>query len=182
MSTEKQNFQNWIDQKDIKQILFDLDDTICDTSKIFAKALFQSAEFLTKNHPFLTREQWHEEVKILNNNTFEKYGVNPNKWDYGVDDMSRKYEITPENQASVKKILQEIYKTPVEMLYGSETGLDFLTQLNISIGIVTHANAEWTWEKYDWLNLKRFVKPENVVIIDENGHKTAESWQQAAMG
>ena len=175
----KINFQNWADQKNIKHFLLDLDDTICNTTEVFHDHFSQTADFLAQNNPLITRDQWHREVLNANNILFENYGVNPNKWVYAIDSMVRQYEITPEVQSGVIKILKQIYDTPLQMLYGSETGLDFLTKVNISLNIVTHANADWTWRKYDWLDLGRFVSRDHVFIIDENGHKTPESWRQA---
>ena len=65
------------------------------------------------------------------------------------------------------------------MLEGASEGLDFIKKVGLPIGIVTHANPEWTWKKYNWLGLKRFVNWDDIFIVDENGHKTAESWRRA---
>ena len=65
------------------------------------------------------------------------------------------------------------------MLEGAEEGLNFLTKIDTPIGIVTHGGSEWTWKKYNWLDLKRFVAWDDIYIVDENKHKTSESWREA---
>ena len=129
----KINFQNWVDQKNIKNILLDLDDTICNTTEIFQNHFSQTADFLAQNNSIITRDQWCQEILNANNILFEKYSVNPDRWNYGIDDLARKYNITSETQAGAKQLLQKIYNIPPEMLFGSETGLDFLAKLNISL-------------------------------------------------
>ncbi|MDO8340459.1 MAG: HAD family hydrolase, partial [Candidatus Woesebacteria bacterium] len=73
----------------------------------------------------------------------------------------------------------KIYTTPLIMLEGAEEGLKFINKVKIPIGIVTHAGEEWTYKKYNWLNLNRFLNWDDVFIVDQNKHKTSESWAQA---
>lgn len=57
--------------------------------------------------------------------------------------------------------------------------VDELAKVDIPIGLVTHAGSEWTWRKFNWLDLGRFVSWDDVFIVDENKHKTSESWREA---
>ncbi len=50
---------------------------------------------------------------------------------------------------------------------------------NSKIGIVTHADRDWTWRKYQWLELEKYLEWDNVYTIDTREHKTAEKWGEA---
>ncbi len=67
----------------------------------------------------------------------------------------------------------------MKFLPGAEDGLNFFKKINQPLGIVTHAGRDWTWKKYNWLNLNRFVDWDDVYMVDENGHKNSDSWQKA---
>lgn len=188
MSAEKPHFSEietelhfgiWIKENNIKQFLFDFDDTICNTSKLFREQMSLAYDFLAINNPQISRDQWQKEIEAGNNKFFEQLGVCPDRWDHVVDELIQKHPMPLEIQLKTKAIFQQTYNTPLEMLDGAQKGLEFLTKVGIPIGIVTHANREWTFKKYNWLNLNRFLNWDDVYIVDENGHKTHESWQEA---
>lgn len=173
------HFIQWAEKNNIKQFLFDLDDTICDTGKLFYQQMSQAYDFLNTNYPQIPRDQWQKEIEDGNNKSFEKLGVNPGRWNLIVDELADKYPLSLETKSKTKTIFQEIFNIPVEMLDGAEKCLTFLTKINIPIGIVTHANRGDTFKKYNWLKLDRFINWDDIYIVDENGHKTHESWQDA---
>lgn len=178
-SEKEVRFVEWCKKENIKRFLFDLDDTICPTRQVFRKVMSKAYDFLAINSSTLTKEHWKNEIEVVNNRLFEQLGVNPNRWDYVVDELSEKYFFDKNIKNSVKSIFQQIYKTPLTMLDGAEEGLEFISKIGIPIGIVTHAGLEWTSKKYGWLGLDRFLKWEDIFIVNENGHKTSKSWAQA---
>lgn len=173
------HFNQWAQKNGIKQFLFDFDDTICVTGKVFRESNSQVINFLATTNQTLTQDQWKKEVESIDNKSFEKYGVNSNRWNDVVDELADKHNLNLEARQTTKDIFQKIFNTPIEMLEGSEKTLQFITKIGIPIGIVTHASREWTWKKYNWLNLQRFLNWDDVFVINENGHKTHESWQDA---
>lgn len=172
-------FNEWCQKEGVKRFLFDLDDTICPTRGIFREVMAQAYDYLALQVPTVSREKWKEEVEAVNNRLFEKLGVNSNRWNYVVDELSARYSLNGEVDQEAKRIFQLIYSTPLPMMEGAEEGLGFIKKVNVPIGIVTHAGQEWTWRKYNWLGLNRFVEWDDVYVVDENGHKTSESWKQA---
>lgn len=172
-------FVSWCNKRGIKQFLFDLDDTICSTRQIFREVMSRVYDFLATNAPVISREQWKAEVEATNNRLFEQIGVNPIRWNHVVDEAAEKYSLDNRIKQETKLIFQEIYTTPLNFLEGAEKGLDFINRAGMPIGVVTHAGSEWTWKKYNWLNLKRFVNWDGVFIVDENKHKTPQSWIEA---
>jgi hypothetical protein len=50
-------FVRWCEKREIKQILFDLDDTICVTGEIFRDQMDQSYDYLATQSP-ISRTDW----------------------------------------------------------------------------------------------------------------------------
>lgn len=172
-------FSQWCKNEGIKRFLLDLDDTLCPTRQIFIKFMSQAYCYLANNVTIVSREKWKEEIETINNRLFERLSVNSNRWNYVVDELAEKYPLDEKLKQETKRIFKQIYNTPLTFLEGAEEGLDFISRVGIPMGIVTHADSEWTWKKCNWLNLERFVNWDDVFIVDENKHKTSESWVQA---
>lgn len=174
-----QHFTDWCGKEGIKRVLLDLDDTYCSTSEVFREILSQVYVYLETNAPFLSRNEWKNQVQTTNNRLFEQMGVRKTRWNDVVDELAEKHALDRGVTCETKRIFQLIYTTPIQPKDGAEEGLSFLKETGVPLGIVTHANEYWTWMKYDWLRLDRFVKKDDFFIVDENGHKTVESWKQA---
>lgn len=174
-------FKEWCRREGIQRFLFDLDDTLCPTRAVFKSVMSQAFDFLATNTSIITREKWQEDIETINNRLFEKMGVNSNRWNFVVDELSEKYLLDNLLSIKVKRIFQLIYSTPLSMTDGADEGLQFIKKSGIPIGIVTHAGKDWTMKKYDWLNLERFIIRDDIFIVDENGHKTSDSWLQAIL-
>lgn len=172
-------FAQWAQENGIKRFLFDCDDTICATGKVFREFKSQAVNFLATVQPTLNQDQWKKELETVDNMSFEKHGVCSDRWNMVTEELGDKYNLDLETRQTTKDTFQKMFNTPLEMLEGSEKTLEFITKIGIPIGIVTHASREWTWKKYNWLNLQRFLNWDDVFVINENGHKTHESWQDA---
>jgi len=172
-------FNVWRKEKGINRFLFDLDDTICGTRKVFRDCMSMAYDFLGSNAPIISKDKWQRLIEETNNRLFEQFAVNPNRWNMVVDELTKLYELPTSVQETTKQIFSQIYLIPPEILEGVEEGLGFLTKVEAPIGIVTHAGSEWTWRKYNWLDLKRFVSWDDIFIVDENKHKTSKSWLDA---
>lgn len=172
-------FENWRRKNNIQLLLLDLDDTLGNTQSIFTIQISKACDYLAKNSSLLDREAWKEQIKSINDFYFEKYGVNPNRWNQVVDNLCNKYLLHSEVSSHTKEIFQDIYSTPLQFKVGAKEGLDFLKKTETPIAIVTHANKDWTWRKYNWLGLDKYLDWDDVYIVDENGHKTPQSWQSA---
>lgn len=174
------HFVEWCKDRRIDLFIFDLDDTICATGPVFDRQTTKAINLLATNNPIISRDEWQKEINIINNELFEKLGVNPNKYNCLIDQLSKKFNLNSEIRQQTLEIFQHIYTTPLEMLDGAREGLQFLKKAGIPTAITTHANRSWTYEKHQHLGLKEFVDWDNdIYIVDENGHKNSESWQKA---
>ncbi|MCX6705547.1 MAG: HAD family hydrolase [Candidatus Woesebacteria bacterium] len=172
-------FNVWRKEKGIARFLFDLDDTICGTRKIFNNCINMASNFLGVNAPVISNDAWNSLIEETNNGLYEQFGVNPNKWNMIVDKLAKLHELPVAVQETTRSIFSQIFWTSPEMLEGGKEGLDFLVKVGVPIGIVTHAGSEWTWRKYNWLDLKRFVSWDDIFTVDQDKHKTSESWREA---
>lgn len=172
-------FNVWCKKNGIARFLFDLDDTICGTRKVFMSYMGMAYDFLEADAPMLSRDEWKTIIETTNDKLFEKVAVIPDRWNMVVDELARLYKLPTNVQEKTKQIFAQIYLTPPEILEGVEEGLGFLTRTGTPIGVVTHAGSGWTWRKYNWLDLKRFVSWDDIYIVDERKHKTSESWREA---
>lgn len=172
-------FIEWCKKNGIEMVLLDLDDTICPTRQLFKDALSNVSDLLTTNVPIRSLEEWRIEIHAINNQLFEEVGVNPKRGDLLVDRLVIRYSIDKDIAKEAKKILTSIYTTPLKLFDGAGEALEFLRVSGIPVGMVTHANEEWTKRKYSWLGLERFLTWKDVFIVDEDGQKTAESWKAA---
>lgn len=167
-------FPQWAKKKGIELILFDLDDTICATRHIFVKQKKQILDHISSSYPFLTPIQWENEIEHRHRESFEKHGVNPDQYNLMTDNLCDKFNLNNKTRDIVKGLFKDIYNTPVTYVEGAEKTLEFLKKIDIPIGIVTHANRAWTYEKYRWLDLQRFINWDDIYIVNEDGHKNSE--------
>lgn len=170
-------FLAWCNEKNIKMILADGDDTLWNTVPIFRQQMGKCYDRLAQTD-LLDRETWKKEIEKISDQVFESHGVNPTRWDVVIQEVS-KFGLDNLVQKEARDILEKIYHIPPVFIDNTEMGLSFIKKINIPFGIVTHANVEWTKRKFDWLNLSRFVEWGDIFIVNENGHKTKQSWQEA---
>jgi putative hydrolase of the HAD superfamily len=171
------SFKAWRRENDIKKILVDGDDTVWMMEPIFSKQIEECCDRLAKTGIF-DKEGWNRELETINDRLFEAHGVNPKNWDLVVEEMGV-FGLDHQTQSEAKDILAKIYQIPPQFIDETEKGLSFLKKTGVEFGIVTHANVEWTKLKFDTLGLDKFMSWEDVYIVDENGHKTKESWRAA---
>ncbi len=172
-------FSSWTKRNNIDQILFDFDDTICATGNIFREHKNQVSNHVLANNPSIDPKQFEIDFTQADNDSFETNAVNPNRFDFMSDTLCDKYNLNQETRQTIKDIFQDIYQTPIPFLDGAQETLKFLKKIEIPIGIVTHGNRHWTYQKYQWLDLQRFLNWEDVFVVDQDNHKTSQSWAEA---
>ena len=118
-------FNVWRKEKGINRFLFDLDDTICGTRKVFRDCMSMAYDFLGSNAPIISKDKWQRLIEETNNRLFEQFAVNPNRWNMVVDELTKLYELPTSVQETTKQIFSQIYLIPPEILEGVEEGLGF---------------------------------------------------------
>ena len=165
-------------QRGVDTALVDVDGTICDTRRVFGFHIAECAKYL-EGQGGLSSEEWVEEIRAESDKLYKTHKVNPNRWNFGIENLAEAHDIRRQERGEVLDILRRIYETPIPYLPGAEEGLEFLKRTGLPIRLVTHAGHAWTRKKIEWLELGRFIDPENDVwTIDVNGDKTAEGWMK----
>lgn len=173
------SFKKWCQLNGINMFLFDGDDTVWGMVEIFRKRMNGCCDYLAEACPTVSRQEWENDLKRINNDYFEKVGVVLTRWSLVVAQLAKERRLPPTVAGNALEILMQIYTTPPQFKDGAEEGLAFLKKVGIEFGIVTHADSDWTRQKYRWLELERFLSWDNVYCVDPHGHKTAESWAKA---
>lgn len=160
----------------IKAVLFDFDDTLIYTAEIF---LHQIEEFVetVSSETGLNREIVEESLRRINDEEYKKMGVNPQRWEKVLEKMTGEFEGGEEAILNNLDVLMEIYTQEPRVRPGARAILEILQRSGIKIGLVTHANVNWTWEKLRYSGMIDYF--ETIVIADENKHKGVECWQTA---
>ena len=169
-------FSDWLIKNKIKIIVFDFDDTLCKTKWVFERQLRTCASYFSHSLGGKDAEGWYRELEKNNNRLFEVFKVNPKRWVEVVNQTIG--DVDQEIKDKAVEIFMKIYREPLPFIEGVEESLSELKKQKMNMAIHTHANADWTWRKYDWLRLDRFFPKDKVFISNEDDHKTADSWRK----
>lgn len=161
----------------IEVVLFDLDDTLIDTNAVFLKrvdyVLDHLSSKLSLDHKKLSARFEEELVKA-----HHKVAVNPNKlWIRVLTRCSATFDLDEDIINEAVEMLLGIYTIVPEILPGVISSLEAITRSKKFLGLVTHANREWTDFKLRSLDLENYF--EHVELFDINIHKNTEAWKSA---
>jgi len=170
---------SWLEEHEIKKVIFDGDDTLWEMQSIFVDALQRFTDVLGEYVLDIPREDLYKQVRTLNYQYYTKEGVSPLRWKPFVEEYVAKYKLPEKFAKTGKEIFSNIYFIPPVFLQDTEKTLEFLKKANVDMGIVTHANLAWTVFKYNSLSLDRFIPMDDVYAINEFGHKSVEEWDGA---
>lgn len=162
-------------QLGIEAVLFDLDDTLIYTGEMFNKYMLEYAEVVSEKIGMEVAE-FMKALHKVNNETYKKLGVNPKKWEVVVESLSLELGKGRAEILENIDILMQIYTTVPRLRTGVRSLLEIFKASGVKVGLVTHANVEWTEFKLEELNLWDYF--ESVTIVDENGHKKSEDWKR----
>jgi len=160
-------------QLDIKAVLFDLDDTLIHTGELFSRYMKEYVETISASLG-IDYDTLRTRLQELNDEGYHKMGVSPQRWSVVIDQLSQEL-----NNADVVKenlgILMKIYTDEPRIKSGAKLILKGLRDTGFKLGLVTHANTDWTMRKLNQTGLLNYF--DTIKIADENGFKTTEHWK-----
>ena len=162
-------------QLDIGAVLFDLDDTLIFTGEIFTQYMFEYASVVAGKIG-VEADEVMKALQEINDEEYKKMGVNPKRWAAVVEKLAKQFDHGEIKILNNLDILMKIYSTEPRLRQGVRALLETLKESGIKMGLVTHANVEWTYFKLDSLGLWDYF--DAVVIVDENDHKKSEDWKR----
>lgn len=134
------------------------------------------AQFVTETVGAVEFDWVWKRLTAINNQVYHERSVNPKRWEIVVDRLAEECGRPGEELLRGMSILMEIYKIRPVFSEGAEEVLRRFRNDGIPMGIVTHANEEWTWKKVQWLGLTRYVDHESICIVSEDKYKEPEDW------
>lgn len=169
----------WLKKHQIIGVMFDFDDTLIKTTEIFSSAIQEVLQMYVIALPGLSHDEAYTIFKQIDEAVHLVHAVNPNRWKPIIHEFEAELQIQKSRADEALKILASIYKHCPEYEEGAEQVLQLLKQWNFLLGLVTHANAQWTAFKLSSLGLDSFF--DHVEIVDENTiHKGELDWTRAA--
>jgi putative hydrolase of the HAD superfamily len=158
----------------IKAVLFDLDDTLIYTAEIFRACMAQYTEVVSRSLN-LDKAYVGKRLDELNNDGYRKHGVSPDRWPTVLDQLSQELK----DKGVVKEnigIIMEIYTIEPRVRAGAKAILGGLIDSDFKLGMVTHADLDWTTRKLTQTGLLSYF--DVVEIADVKGDKTATDWKR----
>ncbi|MFZ2152452.1 MAG: HAD family hydrolase [Microgenomates group bacterium] len=173
-------FGQWSRQRNIKKLLFDLDDTLIPTRPVFIRQKNKLFDLLAEKAPVRTREEWVKITEEVDKDSFAKLGVNPKRWQTTLKNTFAGVSgITNRLVEEANQIMADVYTTPIASYPEVEKTMTFLEKCDMEKYIVTHGNEPWSRKKMEWSGLDKHFADDEIYIVDENGHKTRDSWKKA---
>lgn len=160
---------------EIEAVLFDLDDTLIYTSELFIQYMWEYATAIAEKAG-LESEKIMEALQAINDEEYKSMGVNPKRWTSVVEKLAKQFEEAEEEIVSNLGILMKIYTTGPRLREEARETLEIFRSTGVKMVLVTHANVEWTEFKLDSLDLWNYF--DEIVIVDENGHKKSADWKR----
>lgn len=175
---ESSPLEGWLDAHGIKAVLFDLDDTLLDT---FAWEMAHEDQYLNEvNHrlPAISLDVLTPMFRTAHTEGMKKHSVHRDRFTATVDYISESQgeEVGKAFKAALP-VLFHIYEGAPELLPGALDVLDQFTKTGRKLGLVTHAEADFTHQKLSMRNLRSYF--DVVRVADARGAKTLEDWKAA---
>lgn len=166
--------KEWVNIRGIKVVLWDLDDTLLDTVRVFIDQMELYTDYVHSRLPGFSREQVYRLLKESSNNAYHTFSVNPIRWKAVAGMMADSLPLDEEVFLDGLPIMMEVYETVPEFLDGAEDALRTFRGIGLPMGLVTHANEEWTQRKIRERGLEPFF--DQIMIVPEDEFKGSGDW------
>ncbi len=176
---EVEKLRQWLTVNELQVVLFDLDDTLLATHRIFDEKINTLITWAATELPEYSFENLLRMFREINEQAFVTHAVNPNRWELVTTLLGEKCGGKAKDVFhDGLEVLMEIYRVVPPILPGALEVLSLFERTGVSMGLVTHANQDWTDFKLDNTGLRPFF--ENILVVDENRHKSSQDWVHAA--
>lgn len=168
-----------IDLNHINDFLFDLDDTLISTHRIFVDQMRKNANYVASLDDSSNEEDVMNYLWKLVDCAYSTVIVNPSKlWKEVLDGLDKEYHLSTEARHKIQKNIDDIYSAVPELLDGSLELLDHIVSKSKGLGLVTHAERDWTIYKLESTGLIKYFS--NIYLVDVNEFKGKQHWRNAA--
>lgn len=160
-------------------MLFDLDDTLVETNRLFLKRFEKCKEIVLNSNQSLDPVIVSEKIAAINVKSFQLMSGNLTKrWPYVTERIAEEFNITDTSyRDGILKTLQSLHHKLPELKQHAIEVLSQIRSTGVTMGLVTHANEAWTNFKVDGHKLRPYF--DHIFIINEDSFKTPQSWTDA---
>ncbi|RLC35692.1 hypothetical protein DRH14_00125 [Candidatus Shapirobacteria bacterium] len=137
-------------QSSIKNVVFDLDNTLIDTNQTFQTAFRESSLFLSQACIHQTPEHIFQLVSKVNQALQPELLVQPSRVELAVILTAKILKLNPTDKITKKAInrVKQIYDTDIPTVFNGATEvLNTFLQLGIRPLLMTHGEENFTWHK-----------------------------------
>lgn len=164
----------------ISVVLFDVDSTLVRTAKTYNEQFDAYIRYIHHLMPHFSHKDLLEKFFIANSITKKVYSVQPGNWVHTVMEFSKLCGVDDSKQlAQFTTPLFQIYNEAPEVRKGVASTLADLHSADIKMGVVTHAEHEWTMLKLDRTFLTGFFQNGIHTVDVRKAVKSGEDWQKA---
>lgn len=175
---QTRRLKQWLDERGIKAVLFDLDDTLLDTSTFVLAQRDLYVDYLHNVLPAISRAELMEKVYAADLVAFATHAVSIPRWQALAELVAKQYPTEPSTIfTDGVPILTTIYTAAPEMLPGAEDTIRLFADTKKKLGLVTNANERWTYLKLRTHGLDTIF--DHVEVADEYFSKGSENWKRA---
>lgn len=170
--------KDWLDGRGIKAVLFDLDDTLLDTSVVHEEQKERFTDYIVQNAPDIDRERLLRIVDEADGAAFQSHSVSIHRYIAMTDLIASRFpDKDPQLFYEGGGFLLGTYSRVPKFFPGAKETIRMFRAAIPKLGLVTHSNKEWTKLKVKTHGLDKLV--DHIEVIDENGPKDAAGWARA---
>ena len=175
---ETGKLREWLDVQGIKAVIFDLDDTLLDTFTWERTHEHQYLEYMHQRLPYIPQDELIASFRDAHHSAFLTDSVHSDRWNTVISTLGTKYgEEAGREFTLALPILWHMYEDVPALLPRARSVLDQFRDAVGKLGLVTHAEEEYTYQKLDARDIRKYF--DVVQIVDARGRKTSKDWKAA---
>lgn len=168
----------WLRSHGIQAVLFDFDDTLLATSAFVEQHKTAYKDYLADRLPRYDRTVIEEAVEKADLDVYATHSVGKTRWDGIVALLRQSFpDADPAIFSDGAPILQSIFVSTPKLHPGAKETVELFRDSVPKLGLVTHADRDWTNLKLKRAGLETTF--DHVEVVDQYKYKEAADWKAA---
>lgn len=166
----------WLRSNGIKAVLFDLDDTLLDTSTFIRAHEREYVSVCSQFIPHISLDELATSYREADREAYKTDSVYRSRWDTITRLLGDTYgESTRWVFENAKPILLQMYDVLPDLFPGALATLEAFRDASVKMGVVTHAEESVVYEKLNKTNIREYFSVVRVVDAKKKG-KSPDDW------
>ena len=175
------SLEKFIQERDIKHVVFDIDNTLLDTDKYYYDSLSSVAKYIAENYlpgkP--DPEEVFKDLQKIGYRRFKESGFKPTPYAPRVIGSVSEYlgeAVGEEITNSVRELLANFYTQSPKPYEETAKILNILNSIGVKLALHSHAQEDWTMMKVDMLEKLSELNFDSMFATDISKDKDEEAW------